>query len=76
MSTASHVLNTRLTGVPHHVAADPDPLPRPVGEVGRAVEGDLDDVAREELRLQDVELEEGPAEAHDLCHKGSLKVIP
>ena len=56
-----------VLGVADHVAADADPLPAPVGEVGRAVEADLDDVARQQLRLQDVQLEEGAPQTHDLA---------
>ena len=55
-----------LTRVVDDVAADPDPLPRSVREVGRPVEGDLDDVARQQLRLQHVQLHERPPQTYYL----------
>ena len=48
------------------VAADPDPLARPVREVGRPVEGDLDDVARQQLRFQHVQFHERPPQTNYL----------
>ena len=59
-------IRSLLTRVVDDVAADPDPLPRPVREVGRPVEGDLDDVARQQLRLQHVQLHERPPQTYDL----------
>ncbi len=55
-----------VLGVADHVAAHPHPLPGAVGEVGRAVEADFDDVAGQELRLQDVQLKERATKAYDL----------
>ena len=54
------------TRIVDDIAADPDPLPRPVREVGRPVKGDLDDVTRQQLRLQDVQLHERSPQTYDL----------
>ena len=54
-----------ILGITEEIHADPSPLARSVGEVGWSVEGDFDNVRRENFSLQDIQFEVRSAETDD-----------